>query len=220
MTLLGVSEAAERLGVSTRRVQHLVASGHLRQVARGVVDEASVERLLAVRGASHVRAWSELTAWGAVAILSGAEADWMGERQRARLRARLRTITAGDLVERARNRAVVARYRAHPSSGRHLRAEIVHAAGLAGRLGLAETNAVDGYLAAKDVSGVVRRHGLMRDDEGRVTLRATTVDLDIVHDLIDRGTVLAALDLAESLDVRERRAGLDAIGDVLEGFRG
>lgn len=215
-----MSEAAERLGVSTRRVQHLVASGHLRQVARGVVDETSVERLIAVRGDSHVRAWSEATAWGAVALLSGVAADWVGERQRSRLRARLRTSSAVDLVERTRGRAVVTRYRAHSSAGKYLLAEIVHPVDVAGRLGLAETNAIDGYLATDDVAAVVSRHGLIGDDTGRVTLRATTMDLDLVREVCDSALVLAALDLAESLDVRERRAGLDALDRALEVFRG
>lgn len=62
MSMLGVSEAAERLGVSARQVQHLVASGDLSQVARGFVDTASVDRLLAVRSGGRTRAWSEATA--------------------------------------------------------------------------------------------------------------------------------------------------------------
>ncbi|MBZ2195570.1 hypothetical protein [Occultella gossypii] len=201
-------------------MQHLVASGDLRQVARGVVDEVSVERLIAVRGGSHVRAWSEATAWGAVAILSGAEADWMGERQRSRLRARLRTLSAVELVERARGRAVVTRYRAHSSAGKYLVAAVVYPVNVAGRLGLAETSAIDGYLAVDGIAAVVSRHGLIRDDAGRVTLRATTMDLDIVRDLCERSVLVAALDLAESLDVRERRAGLAALDGVLEGWRG
>jgi hypothetical protein len=220
VSLLGVSAAAERLGVSARQVQHLVARGDLRQVARGVVDETSVERLLAVRGDSHERAWSEATAWGAVALLAGADADWMGARQRTRLRARLRAIAGAGLVERTRGRADVTRYRAHSSAGRYLRDELIHSVNVAGRLGLADANNIDGYLAADDVAGVVARHGLIRDDEGRVTLRATTMDLDLVRDLADRGDVLAALDLAESLDVRERRAGLDALDQALDTFRG
>lgn len=220
MSLLAVSQAAERLGVSTRQVQHLVAQGELRQLARGVVEETSVERLLAVRGGSHVRAWSELTAWGAVALLSRTGAEWMGERQRARLKKRLRELSAVELVERARERADVTRYRAHSRAGRYLLAELVFATDVSGRLGLAETNSIDGYLGAMDVGGVVSHHGLIRDNEGRVTLRATTLDLDVVRDLADRGVVLAALDLAESLDVRERRTGLDALGGALEAFRG
>ena len=220
MGLLGVSAAAERLGVSTRQVQNLVTRGDLRQVARGVIDETSVERLLAVRGDSHERAWSEPTAWGAVALLSGADAEWMGERQRARLKTRLRGLSGVGLVERARGRALVTRYRAHSSAGRYPQGELVYPANVAGKLGLADTNNIDGYLAAADVDGVMTRHGLTRDDEGRVTLRATTMNLDLVRDLSRRGVVLAALDLAESLDVRERRAGLDALDQALEGFRG
>lgn len=91
---------------------------------------------------------------------------------------------------------------------------------VAGRLGLAATNTIDGYLADAEAAGVVSRHGLIRDDEGRVTLRATSMDLEIICDLAQRSVVLAAIDLAESLDLRERRAGLDALERALESFRG
>ncbi len=220
MGLLAVSVAAERLGVSTRQVQHLVARAELRQVARGVLDETSVDRLIAARGGSHKRAWSEATAWGAVSLLSGAGAEWMGESQRSRLKGRLRRLSAAELVERARERAGVTGYRAHSRAGQYLVAGLVHATDVAGRLGLAETNDIDGYLAADDLAGVVSRHGLIRDEEGRVTLRATSMDLDVVRDLSRRSVVLPALDLAGSLDVRERRAGIDALDRALETFRG
>lgn len=220
MTLMAVSEAAERLGVSTRQVQHLVASGELRSLARGIVDASAVERLLAVRGVSHTRAWSEATAWGAVSLLSGGKAGWMGETQRSRLRAQLRTMTSPELVTKTRERAEVTRYRAHPSSGQYLHGVLVYARDAARRLGIAGSDAIDGYLSSGEVEEVVRTHGLIRDDEGRVTLRATTMDLGIVKDLTNRGVVLAALDLAEALDVRLRRAGRDALDRALEGFRG
>lgn len=220
MNLIAVSEAAARLGVSTRQVQHLVARGELQQVVRGALDETSVERLMAVRGGSHRRAWSEATAWGAVAILSGADAGWMGESQRSRFKGRLRALSAVALVERARDRADVNRYAAHSGTGQYLLGELVYAADVAGRLGLAQTNSIDGYLAVDDVPGLVSRHGLIRDDEGRVALRATSMDLDVVRDLSKGSVVLAALDMAESLDIRERRAGLEALDRALEVFRG
>ncbi|MBA3782428.1 MAG: hypothetical protein H0X12_11335 [Nocardioides sp.] len=220
MSLTAVSGAAERLGVTTRQVQHLVARGELRQVARGLLDETSVERLLAVRGNTHTRAWSEATAWGAVAILSGTDAGWMGESQRSRLKGRLRAMSPADLVERARERAEVTRCAAHSSAGQYLVAELPYATDASGQLGLAATNNIDGYLAVGDVGGLVSRHGLIRDDQGRVTLRATSMDLGVVRDLSKRSVVLAALDLAESLDVRERRAGRDALDRALEAFRG
>jgi hypothetical protein len=46
------------------------------------------------------------------------------------------------------------------------------------------------------------------------------MDLEIICDLAQRSVVLAAIDLAESLDLRERRAGLDALDRALESFRG
>ena len=143
----------------------------------------------------------------------------MGQTQRSRLRSRLRGLTATALVERTRGRAEVTRYRAHSSTGRYLLGTVVRTSDAAGRLGLADTGSIDGYLAADTVAAVVRDHGLIRDDEGRVTLRATTMDLAVVGDLADRAVVLAALDLAESLDVRERRAGTDALDCALKAFR-
>lgn len=215
MSLLTVSDAAERLGVSTRQVQHLVAGGTLRQLARGVVDQTSVERLIVVRGRSHTRAWSEATAWGAVALLSGATATWMGPSQRARLKARLRTMTAAEVVERARDRAEVTRYAGHASTAPRLRTELIETAGAAAALGLADAGSIDGYLAASAKSATVARHGLRRDEEGRFTLRATGMELAVVADLAERSLVLVALDLAESLDVRESRAGRDVLESAL-----
>lgn len=219
MTLLAVSDAAERLGVSTRQVQHLVARGELRHLARGVLDETSVDRLLAIRGTWHKRAWSEATAWGAVSLLSGIAPTWMGQSQRSRLKARLRTLAAAEIVGRARERAGVGRYAGHDSTVSRLRGELVDTSRATGALGLAESGSVDGYVAASAVAQTVARHGLIRDDVGRFTLRATTMDLAVVAALAENSTVLAALDVAESLDVRERRAGLDALDHALAAVR-
>lgn len=218
MELMSVSDAADQLGVSTRQVQHLVDSGDLRRRVPGYVDQTSVELLTAVRRGSHTRAWSEPTAWGAVALLSGITPGWMGESQRSRLKARLRTMAPSDLVERTRNRARVSRYSGHPATHARLREELVDTSMSATALGLAETNAVDGYLASVALDDVVTRHGLISDDRGRLTLRATTTDLTIVSDLASRSTVLAVLDLAGSLDRRESQTGLDALNESLHQF--
>lgn len=208
MSLLAVREAAERLGVSTRQVQHLVALGELVQIARGVLDEASVDRFLAVRGtATRTQAWSESTAWGAVAILSGQVPRWMGGSQSSRLKARLRGLSSTGLVERARNRAEVVRYAGHPAGIDRVRAEIVDTSRATVALGLATTTAVDGYVTHDELDDIVVRHGLMHDDTGRFTLRATSMDLAVVRDLAETGVILAALDMAGSLDSRERAVG-------------
>jgi hypothetical protein len=127
---------------------------------------------------------------------------------------------ADELVGRARGRATVSRYVAHRSAGERLHGELVETSSTAARLGLAATNGIDGYLATTDLKAAVSRRGLVRDDTGSVTLRATGMDLDVVRDLVSAGDVLAALDLAESLDVRERRAGMEELSRALGESRG
>lgn len=219
MSMLAVSAAADRLGVSTRQVQHLVARGELSSVVRGYVDASAVDRLVAVREGGRARAWSEATAWGAAALLSGMEATWMGESQRSRLRARLREISAEELVARSRNRAAVQKYAGHPSAVSRVRAATVSTHLAARRLGLADVNEVDVYVSADELDVVVRSHALVLDSSGTFTLRATTTAMDVVAGLVSNGDVVAALDLAESLDVRERSAGTRALHDALEAFR-
>lgn len=216
MSLIAVSTAAERLGISARQVQYLVAHGELRLVARGVLDEASVDRLLAVRGTgARTQAWSESTAWGAIAILSGQVPHWMGGTQLSRLKARLRGLSSAGLIERIRNRAEVVRYAGHPAGVDRVRAEIVDTSRGAVTLGLAATAVVDGYVAREDLDGILTRHGLIRDDAGRFTLRATSMDLAVVRDLAENSVVLAALDLAGSVASRESTVGRAALDRAL-----
>ncbi|WP_425309868.1 hypothetical protein AADG42_14230 [Ammonicoccus fulvus] len=219
MSVLTVSETAARLGVTPRRVQQLVTLGQLRKVARGVIDVSSVERFEAVRGGVHTQAWALHTAWGAVALLSGLDAKWLGATQRSRLKWRLREIDTTGLVERTRGRAEVTRYRGHASARDRLASEIVVQPTPAS-LGLVGSSGVDGYVALEGVQNLVVQHGLIRDDDGLVTLRATAFDLGIIRDIHDAGWVLTALDLAESLDVRERRTGTDFLTQTVERFRG
>lgn len=214
------AEAADRLGVSTRQIQHLVARGDLSQVARGFVDAASVDRLLAVRQGSRRRAWSEETAWGAIALLSGMDAVWLGESQRSRLRKRLREMTVEELVAQCRNRAVTRRYAGHPSAVGRVRAATLstHIAGR--RLGLADAAGVDAYVAADRLDEVVESHALVLDAAGSFTLRSPSMDIELVAQLITETDVVAGLDLAESLEVRERSAGKKALEAALEALRG
>jgi hypothetical protein len=88
------------------------------------------------------------------------------------------------------------------------------------RLGLADATTVDGYVAANELDELVRGFGLAPDTNGRITVRATPFSIDTITHIADADTVLAALDLAGSLDVRERTAGLDALTDALEKLRG
>ncbi|WP_109506573.1 helix-turn-helix domain-containing protein [Nocardioides speluncae] len=220
MEYVAVPEAARLLGVSTRQVQHLAAAGELQVVARGLVDRTSVDRYLAARPASRRRAWSERTAWAAVALLSARPAPWLGAPQRSRLRTTLRGLTADELLGRTRDRARAGWYAGHSSAPTRLRRDVVDTSAGAVMLGLAEADRLNAYVVAADLDDVVSRHALVRAPGGRIVLRATTMDLGLVADLAGAGVVLSALDLAESLDPRERRVGLDALAGALGRFRG
>lgn len=220
MSLVAVRDTAELLGVSPRQVQHLVVQGELVSPARGIIESDSIDRFLAVRGERRTRAWSPETAWGAVAILSGVEASWMGGTQRSRLKARLRTMGAADLVERTRDRADPVRFAGHSSVAERVRRAIVDTGSMRSQLGLADTGTVDGYVAASEFDELVREFGLAPDLDGHITLRATGVPIATIRRVVGADTVLAALDLAASLDVRERTAGLNALATALERVHG
>jgi hypothetical protein len=160
-----------------------------------------------------------MTAWGAVALLSGVTPQWLGGSQISRLRRRLRALTAVQFVERARDRARVSRYVGHSRASGRVAAELVTTSQESAAMGLAATSDVDGYLAEGGVAELVRRHGLRRDDGGRVTLRATSARMEMVESLVKAGSIVAALDLAESLDAREREIGLSVLDAALERLR-
>lgn len=220
--LITVSAAARLLGVSERRVRQMTGSGDLTLPARGLVDRVSLQRHLATRQGAHTRAWSTETAWAGVALLCGFEVDWLGTAQRSRLRTSLRATTAQALVSRARNRASVHRYAGHASTAARLRTEIA-VAGRVGQFGLVgEAGQLDGYVATDSLASLVTRHALTEDSNGHVALRATDFNLATIAAIAEAGSVpvLAALDLAESMDARERGVALDALAGALARFRG
>jgi hypothetical protein len=217
MELVAVKDAARRLGVTTRQIQYLVARGDLHLVARGLIDRTSLDRHITTRQGSRHRPWSETTAWAVAAILSDLPAPWLGPTQRSRLKNTVRRLTGVELVSRTRGRAAVHRYQGHSRAAERLRHELVDTSGAAAVLGLIEAaDRADGYVAAHDLDEIVARHALVEETDGDYTLRATTMDLPTVRALAENAPVLAALDLAESLDIRERQAGLNFLDDSLK----
>lgn len=219
-----VDEAARMLGVTKRHVARLGEQGQIRYLTRGTVDRGSVTEYLSERESSRSRPWSEATAWGAIAMLSGIQVDWLGQVQASRLRGRLRRLATDDngaheLVGRARLRASVRTYESFSFLTSRVRKDLV----VVGRRGLGLSDArkdrIDGYVNADVLTKLERDLGLHRDTRGTMILRATHFDLDPIKRIATKGNgALAALDAAGSMDPRERGVGARALTKYLEDF--
>lgn len=210
-------EAARVLGVMVQHVRRLVDSGNLIRIARGLIDRDSLDRYLAERHGGRTRVWAQPTAWGAIAVLSGMHADWLGSPQASRVRAWLRAVTDPvDLVVQTRDRARVYTFLGHPAGLQRLADDLVSTD--ARVLGLVETrpDSVDGYLAEDRLGGITSFYGLAATPSGNVTIRATSFDLDDIRDIAIRSDVLAALDAAISTDPRARGIGERALADAVD----
>jgi excisionase family DNA binding protein len=203
-------EAAQRLGVSRRQVQRLIAAGDL--PAQRTAGDAWLVDALALNA-------TEETAWAALLWLSGLDAGWLGARTEARLRQRLRRLDASALAIACRRRATTHRYRTSDSFLVALRdavalsgASVATAADFG--LAAAETG-VDGYCDREMLDDLVARFHLTPDTRGNVTLRVADAPPAGLFDRAAMPAAVIALDLAESLEVRERSAGLRVLEDLL-----
>ncbi len=223
------AEAARQLGVSMRQIERMVASGELARAGTVgrvlLVDAASMHRLRE-RGAARGRPWATATVRAALDLLNSGRTERLESAQRSRLRAKLRRMTASELTRATRRRAEVVRYRASISFLEDLRGRVLLTGGaavdadraIASQLGLGTTqrNVVDGYVDRSTATELVERYFLIEDTQGNVTLRITDSG---AGDGAIADVVTVALDLAESLDARERAAGLTVLRDRLASLR-
>jgi excisionase family DNA binding protein len=216
------SEAARLLGVSVREVQRLAAAGRLdvvRHVGRSAVLDAASVHKLANFGTARGRIWNARSVWAALALLDGRDdVSLSSTSQLWHLRERLRAMRPHDLVRRGRSRAKTIRYRASSSYLDQLARQLTLTGTsaidtdpkLAKLFGLASarTASVDGYVSAENVAALQDRFLLVRDIDGNVTLHVTD---DPCQEGRTASVATVALDLADSIDPRQRAAGLRAL---------
>jgi len=214
--------AAERLGVSQRQVQRLIEAGELPATRTAgdawVVDALAVNAMARTRPARG-RPWSPATAWAALWRVSGLEADWLDRRTMRRLDDRLASIDAEEFVHATRRRAVIRRYRASGSFLADLDALVIRTGVRAmelSRFGMDQDLArVDGYCTVEAGGTLIRDFHLIEDPQGNATLRVVAMPTTIIEAREVMPVAVIAADLAESLEVRERSAGLRVLGDLL-----
>lgn len=214
--------AAEILGVTPREVRRLASDGQLqgaRLLGRTfVVDAESVQRL-AQEPRRRGRPWSERIAWAALTIVSDSDAPWISAVERTRLIHRLRKSSVDDLVYLARQRARARRFRCHTTMLDDIASRVVPTGGSALHVdnlrqwGLTPAQKhLDAYLPVGDVDALAERFALVDDAAGNVTLRGVTCFDAFAHGRPPLAAV--ALDLADSLNTRERTAGLRELGSL------
>ncbi len=215
MSLLGVRDVAERLGVSERRVRQMLQAGDLRgsRVGRSWVVESRA-LLEAEHAARPVgRPWSPASAWAVLGVAEGEDGDLDGL-QRSRARARLRSEGLDGLVDRLASRAKRHRYFCHPGMLDRLEADprlVRSGVSALGEYpcGLMVSGEAEGYVRASDLESLERRFAL-DDQSDRPNIVLHVVDDEVWP--FEPGQVVAsrsvvAVDLMDAGDDRSRRAG-------------
>lgn len=97
--LLGTTEAAERLGVSTNRVGELVRRGTLPATRVGrtwVIDEDSVEKLAARGPGGRIQPLTSAEAWAVAYLIDGLTPQWISAVEQRRLARRVEIKRSAD----------------------------------------------------------------------------------------------------------------------------
>lgn len=209
MNVLSLADAADRIGVSRRQVWNLAAGGDIALIARGVVDADSVSTFLLNRGQVAQRVWSEETAWAAIGLLAGLDVSWLGASQVSRLRKQVTNMEAAELTSRVRNRATAHRFDGHRSVAGRIAEELVRGSALVGDLTV--ERGVDGYLDEDHLADLVDRFRLRASSSGTITVRGTHQLAKAQEIATSDSELLTAVDLATSVDAREREAALTVI---------
>ena len=226
---MSTAEASRMLHVSARQVQRLVANGTIVQVGSvgrvKLLDARSIQQLK-IQKSGRGRPWTQESIGLALEWLHTGAATSGTSIERARTRKRLATVAAEGLVQAMRRRAVVRRYRASESflstiaqgvtvtgtSAIDADEALAHDFGLARAAG----KSVDGYSSEKAAKQLIRSTHLVEDANGNVTLRVTDMKTLLKGQF---ESLVVALDLAESLDARQRATGLRYLDSKLKAFR-
>ena len=205
---LGVSDVAERLGVSANRVRSLINAGELparRVVGRWVVDEDAVA---AGQIRQSGRPMSPRVAWGLISLVENGRALELDPAERSRLRRRLRADPKLEqVVVQARRRNVVHRLRVHPAAlprARNWPGAVASGASARGH-DVIDLGVVEIYLSADEVESLVRKlHAWPADRDANLIVRVPAVRQWPFKGEV-AGPVAVALDLWESGEPRSQR---------------
>lgn len=213
-----MTEAAEHLSVSPRRVRQMLTDGTLEghRVGRGwAIEERAIRTARARRRPAH-RPWTSRSAWSVLAMADGSEPR-CNSYERSRAERRL-AIGLPQLLDRLSSRARRLTLYAHPATRDRIAVQpgVVRTGASASPehdLGIVGSGPLDAYLKRSDLQAI-RDAFVMEERSERANVVFRIVD-DHLWPFPD-GAVAAppavvAVDLLESEDERSRRAGTELL---------
>lgn len=217
------AEVADRLGVSVNRVQAMVRNGQLQSVPVN-----SRIRLIPLRSMLHARTYighsgrpyAERTSIAALYVLSGAPVNWLTRQQNYRMKQQLAKTDVDTLIRNLRNRGTVREYQASDkivATVRNSMQESASSPDIRQQLQLMATNTAEGYITPEDLENIAHQYRLNSD------LKPIKIRFHVSRYINQQDETLpaafAAIDLAESTDIRERIAGRNALAELLSTYQ-
>lgn len=246
-TLLTREEAAAQLAVSTQRVSTLCSNRSLTAYTFGsrkiLISLDSVNRYKQQNSKSG-RAYAPSLAFATLFMLSGCEVSWINRQQKYRIEAYLRSISPQELVSRSKNRAKTMEYWCRKSRLAELSKHLILSAAtgnMHSQFQLTQTDKIEGYVSSNNLGDLINKFHLKKSEDGVdssiINLRLRVIEDSEVFDFISQNVssriteetratsiksfmpiAVRAADLAESLDVRERQAGLSKLSELLTKY--
>lgn len=217
------AQAAEATGLSAHRIGCLARAGEIGAAKSGntLLVEAASLHAYAAANQGRGRPMTPEASYGVLWTLSGLEADWLPYAQARRLRLRLQAASAESLSWQLRKRARTRRYRASASFLGAIADSLVpsgESSSFLGKFGLLQAaGRVEGYCLAAEADELVESFYLVDDAQGNVVVHAAPWLPDSAAGEMPVAAVAA--DLAQSLDARERAAGLEMLRRLLDEHR-
>ena len=217
MRVMGVAEAARRLGVSPRRVRQMISGGHLAARRVGRVWAIDEHDLNAARRRPAHRPWKPESAWAVLAAAEGAPPPSLSAYERHRALKRLQkglASLAPLLSERADRRT----FYTHPADLDRIIATpgVVRTAASAAEehsIDLVGPGPAEAYVTEATLGRIMLSHHIEeRSERPNLVLRVTP---DAHWPFPDGAKVapkaVTAVDLLESGEERARRAGRELL---------
>lgn len=215
MEFLEARAAAERLGVSERRVRALARSGQLRAQkvgGRWLVDPDAAARRLRSRDARGGRPVSVANAWAALFLASGEQPAWLSDGIARRVRRRLLQRPLQEELPRLGQRAKVRYFlgsQAALDEVRRHRRFVASGVSAANEYGadIVAPGVVEGYLPKEEVDRLAHLFALREVEELRANIILHAAEHWPFDDRRIAPRAVVAADLALSVSDRTRMAG-------------